>query len=266
MTRFATILALCAAVALFCCHQTWAQEVNATSSVVTATGRGSVTIPADIARIQLGVQADSSNASQAQAAAANASQAIVTALQALNVSELQTSSISLTQLRFPSPTPFPISGSSGSGEQIQTVFRATNIVSFEVPADQAGEAIDAAVAAGANTINSVQLIPSDNNVTTAQQEATRLAVANGIANARLVVSELGCEIVGVGNVNLSPAFIPPSSSISKSAAAATQATTPVLAGETDITASVEVNLLHSCPSAAISNINNATFPNATTTA
>merc|ERR1711974_38077 len=101
-------------------------------------------------------------------------------------------------------------------------------------------------------------------VTTAQQEATRLAVANGIANARLVVSELGCEIVGVGNLNLSPAFNPPSSSIS--AAAATQATTPVLAGETDITASVEVNLLHSCPSAAISNINNATFPNATTTA
>jgi uncharacterized protein YggE len=36
-------------------------------------------------------------------------------------------------------------------------------VSFEVPADQAGQAIDAAVAAGANTINSVQLIPSDNN-------------------------------------------------------------------------------------------------------
>lgn len=126
-------------------------------------------------------------------------------------------------------------------------------------------------------------------VTTAQQEATRLAVANGIANARLVVSELGCEIVGVGTINLSPAFIPPSSSISKStppptcllfgaatyraltrphtsaAAAATQATTPVLAGETDITASVQVNLLHSCPSAAISNINNATFPNATST-
>jgi hypothetical protein len=40
----------------------------------------------------------------------------------------------------------------------------------------------------------------------------------------------------------------------------------VLAGEVDITASVQVNLLHSCPSAAISNINNATFPNSTATA
>ena len=29
-----------------------------------------------------------------------------------------------------------------------------------------------------------------------------------IANARLVVDELGCEIVGVGTINLSPAFTP----------------------------------------------------------
>jgi hypothetical protein len=34
----------------------------------------------------------------------------------------------------------------------------------------------------------------------------------------------------------------------------------------DITATVDVNLLHQCPSAAIDAINNATFPNATSTA
>jgi uncharacterized protein YggE len=78
------------------------------------------------------------------------------------VSKLQTSSISLTQITFPTPTPIPFMG-QGSQQQANITFRASNIVSFQVPADQAGEAIDAAVAAGANTINSVSLIPTEAN-------------------------------------------------------------------------------------------------------
>jgi hypothetical protein len=38
---------------------------------------------------------------------------------------------------------------------------------------------------------------------------------------------------------------------------ADSATTPVLSGEVDITATVEVNLLQSCPGSAIDAINNA---------
>jgi uncharacterized protein YggE len=81
------------------------------------------------------------------------------------VSKLQTSSITLTQINFPSPSPTPIpvdtttSNTSSSGQE--TTFRASNTVSFEIAADRAGEAIDAAVGAGANTISSVSLVPSD---------------------------------------------------------------------------------------------------------
>jgi hypothetical protein len=48
-------------------------------------GAGKVTIEADVAQVELGVQVDAPNASQAQAQAANSAQAIVSTLQGLNV-------------------------------------------------------------------------------------------------------------------------------------------------------------------------------------
>jgi hypothetical protein len=204
------------------------------------------------------------------------------------VSKLQTSSISLIQINFPTPTPSPIpldsSAGSGSGQsEDDIVFRASNTVSFEVAADQAGAAIDAAVGAGANTIRSVLLVPSETAVTAAQQQATRLAVANAIAYGRLILGELGCQAVGVGAVTLTPLYTPMSSSVNSTftycrvsrvgwtdlggdgwrgvtaaaGLAADSATTPVLSGEVDISATVEVNLLQRCPGSAIDAINNA---------
>lgn len=246
----------------FFCSPATAQDLNATSNVVKATGTGKVTIEADVAQVELGVQVDAPNASQAQAEAANSAQAIVSTLQGLNVSKLQTGSISLMQINFPTPRPSPIpldsSAGSGSGQsEDDIVFRASNTVSFEIAADQAGAAIDAAVGAGANTIRSVFLVPSEAAVTAAQQQATRLAVANAIAYGRLILGELGCQAVGVGAVTLTPLYTPMSSSVNTAGLAADSATTPVLSGEVDISATVEVNLLQSCPGSAIDAINNA---------
>jgi uncharacterized protein YggE len=255
------LLFACLLAHLYCAPTAIAQDANATANVVKATGTGKVTIEAGVAQVELGVQVDAPNASLAQAQVAQTAQNIVTTLQNLNVSKLQTSSITLTQINFPSPSPSPIpvdattSNTSSSGQE--TTFRASNTVSFEIAAGRAGEAIDAAVGAGANTISSVSLVPSDDAVTAAQQQATRLAVANAIAYGRLLLSELGCQAVGVGAVTLSPLFAPASSSVNTAGLSADSATTPVLSGEVDITATVEVNLLQSCPGSAIDAINNA---------
>ncbi|ELR11399.1 uncharacterized protein ACA1_136090 [Acanthamoeba castellanii str. Neff] len=259
------LLAACLLATFFCflCSPATAQDINATSNVVKATGTGKVTIEAGVAQVELGVQVDAPNASQAQAQAANSAQAIVSTLQGLNVSKLQTSSVSLMQINFPTPSPSPIpldssSAASGGGQsEDDIVFRASNTVSFEVAADQAGAAIDAAVGAGANTIRSVSLVPSEAAVTAAQQQATRLAVANAIAYGRLILGELGCQAVGVGAVTLTPLYAPMSSSVRTAGVTADSATTPVLSGEVDISATVEVNLLQSCPGSAIDAINNA---------
>jgi uncharacterized protein YggE len=261
-------------VALLCAWTVAAQDTNsAAANVVTASGTGTVTIAADIAQVQLGVQFEAPNASQAQAEAANSAAAVVSALQSLNVSKLQTSSISLTQINNPTPTPSPIplaataNGSSSTTGEDNTVFRASNTVSFEVPASQAGQAIDAAVAAGANNINSVSLVPSDAAVAQAQQNATRLAVSNAISYGRIILDELGCQVSGIGAVSLSPLYAPASSSLDTHTLAVASATTPVLAGEVDVTATVQVNLLQNCPGSAIDAINNGnTNANATTNA
>jgi uncharacterized protein YggE len=251
------LLAPCLLAFLFFCSPATAQDLNATSNVVKATGTGKVTIEADVAQVELGVQVDAPNASQAQAEVANAAQAIVSTLQGLNVSKLQTGSISLMQINFPTPSPIPLAANASSQSEDDIVFRASNTVSFEIAADQAGEAIDAAVGAGANTIRSVSLVPSEAAVTAAQQQATRLAVANAIAYGRLILGELGCQAVGVGAVTLTPLYTPMSSSVNTAELAADSATTPVLSGEVDISATVEVNLLQSCPGSAIDAINNA---------
>jgi uncharacterized protein YggE len=265
------LLVACLLAYLFCAPAATAQDANATANVVKATGTGKVTIDAGVAQVELGVQVDAPNASQAQAQVAQTAQNIVTALQGLNVSKLQTSSITLTQIDFPSPSPTPIpvdattTGNASSSGGQQTTFRASNTVSFEIAADRAGEAIDAAVDAGANTISSVSLVPSDDAVAAAQQEATRLAVANAIAFGRLLLSELGCQAVGVGAVTLSPLFTPASSPINPAGLSEDSATTPVLSGQVDISATVEVNLLQSCPGSAIDAINNASTNTTTTT-
>lgn len=149
------------------------------------------------------------------------------------VTDLQTSSISLSQVPLPSPSVLPASSSSASSTS--QVFRAINRVSFQAPVDIAGEVLDAAVNAGANQILSVSLMASDSDgacplpsinphrrgilirpdgaVANAQEQATRLAVDNAFSYGRLLLSQLGCNAVNFGDVSLSPVNTPLPSSI-----------------------------------------------------
>lgn len=246
---------------------TLGQSSNAS---LTVSGSASVFINVTIAEVELGVQVQARNASQAQAQAAVLAQNILNALQGFNVSKLQTTDISLSlitpTIHLPvsvssssssSPSPSPSSSSSlPSG----SYFQFSNVLTFNVPIAEAGQALDAAVSAGANTVNSVSFLANSSAESQAQLEATRLATANALSTGGVLLSALGCSAVGLGNVELSPNMITGISPLATTASIASSVVTPVEGGQQEVSASVQVTIIYSCPSSAISAINSNSAP------
>jgi len=240
---------------------TLGQSSNAS---LTVSGSASVFINVTIAEIELGVQVQAHNASQAQAEAAMLTRNILNALQGLNVSKLQTTDISLSLV---TPTPLPVFFSSSSSSSPSPspslpsgiYFQFSNVLTFNVPITEAGQALDAAVSAGANMVVSVSFLANSSAdvipESQAQLEATRLATANALSTGGVLLSALGCSAVGLGNVGLLPNTITTISPLATAVSMASSIVTPVEGGQQEVSASVQVTIIYSCPSSAISAVN-----------
>ncbi|MEM9906228.1 MAG: SIMPL domain-containing protein, partial [Cyanobacteria bacterium P01_D01_bin.44] len=120
------------------------------SRVLTVTGQGSESIPATLAQVQLGVEAQGENAEAVQQDIAQRSSAVIELLRSQNVDKLQTTGIRLNpQYNYDDDRP-RIVGYTGS-----------NTVSFQMPTDQVGTLLDDAIAAGVNQINNVSFVAAD---------------------------------------------------------------------------------------------------------
>ena len=114
---------------------------------VTVSGTGVVTAVPDRAQISAGVESRAPTARAALAANATAMRKVLDALRASGGKELTTQTVSLS-------TAFDQNGKPDG-------FVASNIASAETSLAGAGALIDAAVAAGANTVNGPSLSRSD---------------------------------------------------------------------------------------------------------
>jgi hypothetical protein len=185
---------------------------------------------------------------------------ILNALQGLNVSKLQTTDISLSLV---TPTPLPVFFSSSSSSSPSPspslpsgiYFQFSNVLTFNVPITEAGQALDAAVSAGANMVVSVSFLANSSAESQAQLEATRLATANALSTGGVLLSALGCSAVGLGNVGLLPNTITTISPLATAVSMASSIVTPVEGGQQEVSASVQVTIIYSCPSSAISAVN-----------
>jgi uncharacterized protein YggE len=187
---------------------------------VTTLGHGVVTVVPDEATISAGVRTDAPTATQALARNADLMTKVVAALKKAGGENLQTQQVSL----------FPQTDPQGA----ITGYTAQNTVSARTKVANAGALIDAAVAAGANTVDGPSLDVSDTTalyrqalakaIDDAKAKATALAQAGGFGvGAVLSVTEQGGQ--------------PP---IAFSAKAADSGT-PVEAGTQDVTADVQVS-------------------------
>ena len=224
MKKIAVVLGLlvaaAAAVAVLQPSGAGAVDPPATTDSVTVSGEGVVLAVPDRAEISAGVETRAQTAKAALQANAAAMERVLQALHAGGGADATTQTVSLS-------TSFDNRGA-------QNGFVASNIASSTVAFDKAGSLIDAAVAAGANTVYGPS--PSRSDADALYRQALAKAVADAAQRAGVLARAAGRELGRVTSISESgaapvPIFAKP---------AASDAATPVESGPQETTASVNV--------------------------
>ncbi len=198
-----------------------AEDPVPTTDTVTVSGTGTVSAVPDQAVISAGVESRGATAQEALNANGNAMRKVIDAIRAAGGKDVTTQTVSL------SPATDPEGQPNG--------FVATNVVSATTDLDDAGKLIDAAVAAGANTVWGPSL--SSSETAKLYREALKKAVADARDRAGVLAAAAGRQLGEIRTMTEGGAVVVPLSA--KSAADA--AGTPVVSGAQETTATVTVS-------------------------
>jgi uncharacterized protein YggE len=210
-----------------------ALAVDPTSTIehtISVSGTGRVVLTPDVADLSLGVSITRPTAAAARQDAADAMTKVVDAIKKGGVADadIQTSSLSLQ----------PVYDYSNNGQGKLTGFQLTNIVSVTVhKLDAVGNLVDAAVAAGATSVNGVTF--RVDNQTAAEGQARTAAVKDARSKADALASAAGVTIVGVSSISETSAPIPYPIAFA-AGAPAKDASTPIQPGTTEIDVTVSI--------------------------
>jgi uncharacterized protein YggE len=193
--------------------------VPATDSV-TVTGTGVAAAVPDRAQISAGVESRAATARAALQANATAMQKVLDVLESRGGKNVTTQTVSLS-------TAFDEQGRRSG-------FVATNVASAEATLAGAGALIDAAVAAGANTISGPTLSRTD--VDALYNQALAAAVDDAAERASVLAQAAGRSLGRV--IGITEAGSAPVAFAAKASAA--QDSTPVVSGPQETTATVSV--------------------------
>ena len=193
-----------------------------TTSTVTTTGHGIITAVPDQATVSAGVHTQATTAAAALSQNATAMNKVIAAIKAAGGKDVQTQQVSL----------YPQNDDNGN----VVGYVADDSVSASAKMAEAGALVDAAVAAGANTVSGPSLSVSDRDAQ--YREALKKAVADARAKA-LALADAGG--FGVGTVSqVTEQSNAPQPVFEGVARAAKVDSTPVEPGTQEITADVTV--------------------------
>jgi uncharacterized protein len=192
------------------------------TGTVTTVGHGSVTAVPDVATVSAGVRTTAATAAAALSANASKMSAVVAALKRMGGEDLQTQQVSL----------YP----QTDDRNAVTGYVAQNTVSARSKVAGAGALIDAAVAAGANTVDGPSLDLSDREAL--YRDALKKAVEDARAKADALAAAGG---FGVGPVSVVTENTGEPQPVVEGAAVAKGAATPVEPGTQDVAAEVTVS-------------------------
>ena len=201
-----------------------APGTSTSSRLVTASGHGTVTVVPDQALVSAGVVTRAATAAAALAQNAREMQQMIAALEGAGGSGVQTEQVSL----------YPQTDDQGN----VTGYTAQNSVSAKTAVAKAGALIDAAVAAGANTVAGPTLSASDRDAL--YRKALEQAVADARAKAEALAHAGGFAVGPVASVAENGAAPQPMWAAATPVAAKADST-PVEPGTQDITADVTVS-------------------------
>ena len=200
---------------------------------ISVVGTGVVTLVPDEAKIRLGVLVERKTAKAARAAAADVMTKVIAALRKLGIADRDTA----TSVISLSPTyDYMTTGTPRlRGYQLQ------NMVTVTVrDLDVAGDVIDDSVAAGATSVDGIAFDIGDR--TKAEAQAREAAAKDARARADTITGALGVRITGVASITESTAG-PIWYGQNFAGAPSKDASTPVLAGTTDVTITLTVTFL-----------------------
>jgi uncharacterized protein YggE len=197
-----------------------ADPTTAATDSVTVTGSGSVEAVPDRAEVSAGVDSRAPTAKAALSANGTAMQKVIAALRANGGKDVTTQTVSLS-------TAFDQNGQPNG-------FVASNVATAETTLDKAGTLIDAAVAAGANTVYGPSLSRSDADAL--YRQALAKAVDDATARAEILAKAAGRSLGRVTAMAESGSAPVPFAA----KASAAQDSTPVVSGPQQTIASVSV--------------------------
>lgn len=164
--------------------------IAAAETKIEVSGSGEVRVSADTAVVSLGVNARDQDVLKAQQQVNETIAAIRAALIAQGIREeyINTDFINI----------YPLYDYSGVQEQL-TAYNASSTLAIQVtdPAN-VGAVIDAAFAAGANTLNGITFSAADTSE--AEAEAMKKAVADAKQKAEILAEASGLKITGIESI------------------------------------------------------------------
>ena len=202
-------------------------------STLTMSGVGSAQIAPEMAEVTLGVVTEARDAAKAHADNAAQAAQVQSALKALGIAERD---IQTTRYDFE-----PVYDVKDNGRSVTTGYTVTNAVVVKVRnLANVGKVIDAALANGANRVDSLEFSASDPRA--AKNAALADAARDARSKADAVARALGVRIVRVLNVYAdSQSHTPRNYMPMMMAKDAYSASTPIAAGELSYEASVNIS-------------------------
>ncbi len=169
-------------------------------ATLTVSGSGTVEVVPDLATVSLGVTTNGATAGAAMAANTDAVATVIARLKSAGVEDrdIQTSNLSLN--------PNWVTNSMGTASEIQG-YIANNMVTVRIRTlDKTGAVLDAAIADGANSLNS--LIFGLQDPRPHQDEARKKAVADALATAKLLSEAAGIKLGAIVSISEGAAIDP----------------------------------------------------------
>lgn len=211
-------------------------STNLLNNTLFVTGSATTNTKTDKVTVSLGVETTDKTAEKALLSNSNLMNKVIYALNESGVQENETSTSSFTI----NPN-YNYSEYGSKGDLIGfTVSNSIHITSSEI--DRISQWIDRAVQTGANTVNEVYFSISPNKLEEIKNRLLKDAVANAKSKADIVAASVGLNIIGIKSITIGELGLPqvPMPVYSKSVAFDEASSTPILAGEQEISTTVSI--------------------------
>ena len=243
--HFLIVLLIAAIVVSGCASAAFAQSDRAPQGqstgdsvrTISVTGSGKVTLSPDIAYLNIGVHTEGKEATESVASNTNQTQKLVEALKkaGIDAKDIQTINFSI----------YPQQQYSTDGKPQGLTYVVDNTVYVTIRnLNEIGELLDAAVSAGANTINGIQFDVADK--TKALSEARKAAIVDAKSQAEELAQAAGVKLGLIHSISTSYSNVSPIPMYEgRGGAVAVEAAIPVSPGQ--MTVSVEVTMVFEIP-------------------